>query len=331
MEQYHKLHKQIYKDNEELTKEMNQTAPVVVVHCKAGKGRTGMMICSLLVFLGMFKTHKEAIDHYNEKRAKNKKALTINSQKRYVKFFCGFLHYKLREEGNQKEKEMTFFELSLRKHNYLTFNRVFEDMRNEVVDFHSICLGPFTAQLDFNIILSYMKKDTIEPIFNYDDWVKRLHNNYVEEGENSLVKQVREWKSVKVEKNGVTLTQWYLILNLHRLDQKVWGDFKVQFKSHQASFYFWLNVSAILYNSELKQISKNENFEDPIHFEEFEEIEEAEIRTGNLKNYLYSLLPESNARHLSQEDEDNKFKKDTFDEDSHFKITMQQLLSDQKA
>ena len=38
--------------------------PVIVVHCKAGKGRTGMMICALLVFLGMFENHKQAIDHY---------------------------------------------------------------------------------------------------------------------------------------------------------------------------------------------------------------------------------------------------------------------------
>lgn len=100
-----------------------------------------MMICSLLVFLGMFKTHADAIDHYNKQRAKNQKALTINSQKRYVKFFCGFLHHKLKDHPDDYDK--SFFELSLRNYNYLSKNRVFEDMRNESVDFHSICLGPF--------------------------------------------------------------------------------------------------------------------------------------------------------------------------------------------
>lgn len=70
---------------------------------------------------------------------------------------------------------MTFFELSLRKHNYLSFNRVFEDMRNEVVDFHSICLGPFPSSFTkLDLIISYMKKDTIEPIFTYSSWVRRL-------------------------------------------------------------------------------------------------------------------------------------------------------------
>ena len=102
--------------------------PVIVVHCKAGKGRTGMMICALLVFLGMFGSHTDASAHYNAQRAKNKKALTICSQKRYVKFFVGFLH-KLQSELGKKDEKETFFELSLRQHNHLSFNRVFEDMR----------------------------------------------------------------------------------------------------------------------------------------------------------------------------------------------------------
>ena len=72
--------------------------PAIAVHCKAGKGRTGMMICSFLIFLGMFKSSGKAIHHYNSMRAVNMKALTICSQKRYVKFFEGFLNMRLIEK-----------------------------------------------------------------------------------------------------------------------------------------------------------------------------------------------------------------------------------------
>ncbi|XP_045812250.1 phosphatidylinositol 3,4,5-trisphosphate 3-phosphatase and protein-tyrosine-phosphatase PTEN2A-like [Trifolium pratense] len=60
---------------------------VVVVHCKAGLGRTGLMICSLLLFLKFFTTPEEAIGHFNQKRCVDGKALVLPSQIRYVKYF----------------------------------------------------------------------------------------------------------------------------------------------------------------------------------------------------------------------------------------------------
>ncbi|XP_062102648.1 phosphatidylinositol 3,4,5-trisphosphate 3-phosphatase and protein-tyrosine-phosphatase PTEN2A-like [Humulus lupulus] len=60
---------------------------VVVVHCKAGMARTGLMICSLLLFLKFFPTAGEAMDYYNQKRCVDGKALILPSQIRYVKYF----------------------------------------------------------------------------------------------------------------------------------------------------------------------------------------------------------------------------------------------------
>ncbi|XP_062003625.1 phosphatidylinositol 3,4,5-trisphosphate 3-phosphatase and protein-tyrosine-phosphatase PTEN2A-like [Rosa rugosa] len=60
---------------------------VVVVHCKAGMARTGVMICSLLLYLKFFPTAEEAMYYYNHKRCVDGKALVLPSQIRYVKYF----------------------------------------------------------------------------------------------------------------------------------------------------------------------------------------------------------------------------------------------------
>ncbi|CAI9104615.1 OLC1v1003321C2 [Oldenlandia corymbosa var. corymbosa] len=66
---------------------------VVVVHCKAGMARTGLMISSLLLYLKFFPTAEECIDYYNQKRCIDGKGLVLPSQIRYVKYFERVLTY----------------------------------------------------------------------------------------------------------------------------------------------------------------------------------------------------------------------------------------------
>lgn len=60
---------------------------VCSMHCKAGKGRAGLMSCILLIRSGTCASAVEALEHYDNTRVTNKRGLTVVSQRKYVIFY----------------------------------------------------------------------------------------------------------------------------------------------------------------------------------------------------------------------------------------------------
>jgi len=60
---------------------------MVGIHCKAGKGRTGLIVCCYLLFDGTCTTSDEALVYYGNKRTKDGKGVTIASQIRYIRYY----------------------------------------------------------------------------------------------------------------------------------------------------------------------------------------------------------------------------------------------------
>jgi len=64
---------------------------VIAVHCKAGKGRTGVFICCYLLYRNIFKKADDAISYFGLMRLSNGRGLTVPSQLRYVYYFENIL------------------------------------------------------------------------------------------------------------------------------------------------------------------------------------------------------------------------------------------------
>ncbi len=85
---------------------------VVAIHCKAGKGRTGVMVSCLLLHLGEQRTPRAAIAYYNKQRTRDGKGLTVPSQRRCVYYYDKVLAGALREARAERDRRLVAVRLS---------------------------------------------------------------------------------------------------------------------------------------------------------------------------------------------------------------------------
>mmetsp|Transcript_6264 Transcript_6264/g.23542 ORF Transcript_6264/g.23542 Transcript_6264/m.23542 type:complete len:366 (-) Transcript_6264:1396-2493(-) len=71
---------------------MKDERNIVIVHCLAGRGRTGTICACYLCFNGMFDNGSQALDYFAQKRSRESKGVTQPSQRRYVQYFSEILH-----------------------------------------------------------------------------------------------------------------------------------------------------------------------------------------------------------------------------------------------
>ena len=72
---------------------------IIVTNCRAGKGRTGTLICCYMIFCCRFTSYRDAANYYKIKRFSAGGGVTQPSQLRYIKYFAevmqGLVRYPL--------------------------------------------------------------------------------------------------------------------------------------------------------------------------------------------------------------------------------------------
>lgn len=157
---------------------------VAVIHCMAGKGRTGTVICSYLLYKQLCSTSKDALEFFRKKRSGEKEtSVDEPSQIRYIEYFEAYLkgkditpkkfilnqiliqnlldyyfkgqiqieiyEFSKREDSNSYEKKLLFSSknVTLLKGNTLLFPIFFEVYEDVIID--CICNWSFTSEVLF--------------------------------------------------------------------------------------------------------------------------------------------------------------------------------------
>ena len=205
---------------------------VAAIHCKAGKGRTGVMIVCYLIFSGLCRNTEEALVHYANQRTLNKKGVTIASQIRYIKYFETFLSSNYEKPFLKCIPKIVKFDLNKRYTNMLINYNVDMSYFTTINSFKlkNCLIGPFSQEMFLTHQFSAITR-------------KKL--NFL----NSKIKK-------ELRENG-----WYYIIEINS-DELINYDLKLTIKGKKISFYSWFNLWYATFEIISKYVIENNYFED---------------------------------------------------------------------
>ena len=205
---------------------------VAAIHCKAGKGRTGVMIACYLIFSGLCKNSDEALTHYAKQRTLNNKGVTIPSQIRYIRYFETFLSSNYEKPFLKCIPKIIKFDLNTKYTNMLINYNVDMSYFTTINGFKlkSIIIGPFEQDVFLTHQFSAITR-------------KKL--NFL----NSKIKK-------ELKDDG-----WYYLIEV-KSDETINYDLKLSIKGKNISFYSWFNLWYATFEIISKYVIKNNYFED---------------------------------------------------------------------
>ena len=204
---------------------------VAAIHCKAGKGRTGVMIVCYLIFSGLCENTDEALEHYARQRTLNNKGVTIASQIRYIKYFETFLSANFEKPFLKFIPKIVKYDLN---HGY----------KNMILNYTND-MAYFTS------INSFILKSVLIGPFDKE---MQLEYNWA-----AITRKI-SFPNSKMNRKIIN-SKFYYEIQLNS-EEQINYDIKLNIKSKTLKFYSWFNLWYQTYEIISKYVIKHRYFED---------------------------------------------------------------------
>ena len=210
---------------------LNLKDSYIAIHCKAGKGRTGSMICAYLIFSGLANSSKEAMDLYAERRSKELKGVTVASQRRYLQHFETFLNLTF-QRPFYKQIPIIFRMYSTENSKNNLLHSIFINEANEFFKYGNkflikkIKIGPFPYKKSLDISIYSFNKHLLFCSKSFKEHI-------------SYKQSIREEQYIS--DNQILFQHSTIIDFLNEDSLEIESDSEIRVNGQSIDFFLWVN------------------------------------------------------------------------------------------